>query len=61
MSPPYRLTNKRICTRILIKNCNFVDLFEDADFNILDVFDLRNNLIDLRLVISLEAAGQEYD
>lgn len=58
---PYKLTNKRICTRILIKKCKFVDLFEDADFQILDVFDLKNNLIDLRLVISLEAAGQEHD
>ena len=42
-----------------------LEFSEDPDFKeidaILNIFDFNSNLGDLRLVISLEAAGQEYD
>jgi hypothetical protein len=62
--PPYKLTNKRRCTSILLKY-PVLEFSEDPDFKeidaILNIFDFNSNLGDLRLVISLEAAGQEYD
>lgn len=56
----YKLTNKRRCTGILIKNCAILEFPEESDFQeidaILDIFDFKNRLIDLRLIIPLEAA-----
>jgi hypothetical protein len=62
--PPYKLTNKRRCTTILLKY-SVLEFLEDSDFKEMDasfdIFDFNNRLADLRLVISLEAAGQDYD
>jgi hypothetical protein len=64
MLPPSKLTNKRRCTNILLKY-SVLEFPEDSDFKeidaILNIFDFNSNLGDLRLIISLEAAGQDYD